>query len=250
MTRSRIRYIGTWVALAILITGSVMLLVLSWNSRFPDPPSPALMIMTWALMVAAGIFLFMLAVKKAHRLWIDESRSREARKSEEEKQQLTGKKKKSADPQKLDINASARKLLRRVPDGASLEEAGKMLLQLLAGELEIMSGIFYVKKKDTFRAVSTYAIVSTGEPYSFREGEGLSGQVARNQHVMVLTRLPEGHLEVYSGLGKAKPAYLAMVPLVRRNRTVAVLECSGYRYEPQDIENMFRILSRDLMQKL
>ena len=49
---------------------------------------------------------------------------------------------------------------------------------------------------------------------------------------MVLTRLPEDYLEVYSGLGKAQPSYLAIVPLIHKGRTIAVLECSGYRYDP------------------
>ncbi len=88
------------------------------------------------------------------------------------------------------------------------------------------------------------------ENYTFKSGEGLSGQAAKNQQVMLLTRLPEGHLEVYSGLGKAPPAYLAIVPLVHKGKTMAVLECSGYRYEPDAIENMLRIFARDLMDKL
>ena len=67
---------------------------------------------------------------------------------------------------------------------------------------------------------------------------------------MVLTSLPEDYLEVYSGLGKAQPSYLAIVPFIHKGRTMAVLECSGYRYDPHDIENMFRIFARDLMDKL
>jgi hypothetical protein len=31
---------------------------------------------------------------------------------------------------------------------------------------------------------------------------------------------------------------------------MAVIECSGYRYNPDAIENMFKILARDLMDKL
>jgi hypothetical protein len=57
-------------------------------------------------------------------------------------------------------------------------------------------------------------------------------------------------MDVYSGLGKARPAYLAIIPLIHKNKTVAVLECSGYKYDPHDIENMFRIFSRDLMDKI
>lgn len=243
------QYIATWIALAVLLSGSVMLLVLSWNGLFPGPPAAALMILTWLLVAASGIFLFMLAVKKAQRLYIDEARRLEQERSETEKR-LQAKKRRSGDQQQMDFTAMARKLVRRIPDEASLEEAGKMLIQYLARDLEIMSGIFYLKKKQQFEAISTYAVVNPEEPYSFREGEGLSGQAAKNGQVMMLTRLPEAHLEVCSGLGKAKPAYLALVPFVRKNRTVALLEFSGFRYAPHDIETLCRILARDLMQKL
>lgn len=226
-----------------------MLLVLSWNSLFRGSPSPALMILIWMLIAASGIFLFMLAVKKAHQRWIDEAGSLEQQKPQPG-DRSSGKKDRSPGPKTLDSTSAARKLVSRIPESSSLEEMGGTLLQYLARDLEIMSGIFYVKTKEQFEATSTYATVTAEEPYSFREGEGLSGQAAKNRQVMVLTQLPEEHMEVYSGLGRSKPAYLAIVPLVHRNRTVAVLECSGYRYDPHDIEHMFRIFSRELMQKL
>ena len=93
-------------------------------------------------------------------------------------------------------------------------------------------------------------MTGTSESYTFKSGEGLSGQVARNQQLIVMTSLPEGHLEVYSGLGKAPPAYLAIVPLIHKGRTVALIECSGYRYEQANIESMFKIFARDLMDKI
>jgi hypothetical protein len=249
MLKSKIQYILTWAALVVLLIGGILLVALSWNGIQPGMPSPVMLIMIWIAISASGIFLFMLAVKKAHRLLVDEERnlkepeSNIAEKSPRQKDA-------SKEKQVLDFTASARKLVRRIPEDASLEEAGKGLLKNLARELEIMAGVFYVRKKSQFVAVSNYAKASPEEPYSFKEGEGLTGQVARNQRVMILTRLPEEHLEVYSGLGKAPPAYLAIVPLILKNKTVAVLECSGYRYDPHDIENMFRIFARELMEKL
>lgn len=249
MQRSRILYMLTWVALVVLLTGGISLLILSWNGILTNPPSPVLMIFFLIAMAGSGIFLFMLAVKKAHRLMVDEERSRKEKESEIN--ETSGDRKHpSKDNQILDVSATARKLVRRIPDNAKMEDAGKILLKNLARELEIMAGIFYIGKKGQFEATSMYAMASPTEPYSFREGEGLTGQVARNQQTMLLTRLPEEHLEVYSGLGKSNPAYLAIVPLIHKNKTIAVLECSGYRYDPHDIEKMFRIFSRELMEKL
>ena len=246
MRKSTLQYIFTWVSLGLLLGGTLFLVAISWNSRVTGTFSPPLVVLLWFFTSASGIYLFMLAVKKAHRQWITEKRDLEKEKAR------AGISAEAADPsaQSMDFAAIARKLVRRTPEKAALEEIGKGLLKNLARELEIMSGIFYVEKEGSFEAVSTYALVASIEPFEFKSGEGLTGQVARNQQLMVLSRLPEGHLEVYSGLGKALPSYLAIVPLIHKGHTIAVIECSGYRYKPQEIENMFRIFSRDLMNKL
>ena len=150
----------------------------------------------------------------------------------------------------MDFAAIARKIVRRTPENAALDELGKGLLKNLARELEIMSGIFYLEKNGSFEAVSNYALVGSHQPYTFTSGEGLTGQAARNQQLMVISQIPEGYTEVYSGLGKAMPSYLAIVPLIHKGKTIALIECTGYKYSPQEIENMFRILARELMNKL
>jgi hypothetical protein len=243
------QYILTWISLGVLLISGVGLLAVSWNGSLSGEPSPSLMTLLWMTMSASGIYLFMLAVKKAHRLMINEERRR---KDEETPSKELSRESKSnqKDNKSLDFSATARKLVRKIQEETPMEQMGEDLLKQLAKELEIMSGIFYVRNKNLFQAVSSYALANPREPYSFEEGEGLSGQAAANRQIMMLTNLPEEHLEVYSGLGKARPSYLAIVPLIHKEKTIAVLECSGYRYAPGDIESMFRIFSRDLMEKL
>jgi len=246
MRKSTLRYIGTWASLLLLLAGIVLLVVISWNSRITGSFSPLLVVLVWVITSASAIYLFMLAAKKAHRQWITEKRELES----ETVPAKTPAPKKDTTSRNLDFTGVARKLVRKAPENASLKDLGEGLLKNLARELEIMSGIFYLENKGSFQAISTYAMSNSPAPHEFTLGEGLTGQAARNQELMVLNRLPEGHLEVYSGLGKAPPSYLAIVPLVHRGRTVAVIECSGYKYDPHDIENMLRIFARDLMNKL
>jgi len=249
MRTSKLRYIFTWLALVLLLGCGTLLMILSWNSKLTGPLSPTWPILLWSLISLTGIYLFLLAVKKAHRQWVNEKRE-----LEQAEKALINKNTLKADSVKekkdLDFAATARKIVRRIPENIARDQLGSFLLKQVARELEIMSGVFYSQKKGVYKAVATYAMASSTEPYTFKSGEGLSGQVAKNQQVMVLTRLPEGHLEVYSSLGKAAPSYLAIVPLVHKGKTIAVLECSGYRYDPGDIENMFRIFARELMLKL
>ena len=249
MQKTKIQYILTWASMGIMLLSGIGLMAVAWNGIAGGSPSQSLVVLLWICMSASGIYLFMLAVKKAHRTWITDMQEQK-----KEDSGATGRasetRSKSKDSQSLDFSATARKLVRRIPEEASLEEGGKELMKNLAKELEIMSGILYLRKGTRFEASTSYAIASSTEPYVFKEGEGLSGQVARNQQLMVLTRLPEGHLEVYSGLGKAEPKYLALIPFIQKGRTVGLLECSGYRFDPKDIESMFRILSRDMMEKI
>ena len=249
MRRSRIQYILTWVSLAVMMACSTLLVAIAWNSRIIGSVSPSLVILSWIGISASGIFLFMLAVKKAHRQWINEKRELEKEAREAKKKPSKGKSS-SRENKTLDFATVARKIVRRIPDNIAQEQLGKLLLKNLARELEIMSGVYYAEKKGKFLVEATYAKISTSEPFTFKSGEGLPGQAAKNQQLMVLTSLPKDYLEVYSGLGKAPPSYLAIVPLVHKGKTWAVLECSGYRYEPGDIENMFKIFTRDLMDKL
>lgn len=239
----------TWVTIGVMLTAGLGLMVASWNGAVKGTPSPFLMILLWTCMSASGIYLFMLAAKKAHRLWIHEERRRKQSGTPVPEPDPQGKRA-SKDKHSLETAATARKLVRRVPEDASMEEAGRVLMKNLARELEIMSGILYLRKKNVFEAVATYAFSTAGEPYAFKEGEGLSGQVARDHQITIFTSLPEGYLEVCSGLGKSEPSYLAIVPFIHKNKAIAVLECSGYRYDPHDIETTFRILSRDLMEKI
>jgi two-component system chemotaxis sensor kinase CheA len=251
MLRSRIQYILTWVSFVVLMACSTLLVAIAWNSRITGGVSPTPLTLLWIGISISGIYLFMLAVKKAHRQWINEKRELE-KEAREAKRKSSDPKSSSQEKKALDFAAVARKMVRRVPENSNIaqEQLGMLLLKNLARELEIMSGIYYVEKRGKFLAEATYASAVTIEPHTFKSGEGLPGQVAKNQQLMILTSLPQDYLEVHSGLGKAPPNYLAIVPLVHKGKTRAVLECSGYRYEPGDIENMFKIFARDLMDKL
>lgn len=249
MKTSKLRYILTWIALSVLLICCTLLVALAWNSRILATFSPSSIILLWVSISSSAIYLFLLAVKKAHRQWITEERQDLEKQGAAEKE-MQSKRASSEGKQQMDFASIARKLVRRIPEKIALEELGKLLMKNFARELEIMSGVYYVEKNGTFEETATYALVKAEGPLSFKSGEGLTGQVARNRQLIVLTQLPEEHLEVYSGLGKAKPAYLAITPLVYKNKTIALLEFTGYRYDAPEIEKMLRVFSRELMDKL
>jgi hypothetical protein len=147
MPKSILQYIITWVSLCVLLAGIVLLVAFSWNSQLSGSFSPVLLVTVWFLTSASGLYLFMLAVKKAHRQWITEKRELEKAQTPAEKSTPAPDRKKRS----MDFAAIARKIVRRTPENAALEELGKGLLKNLARELEIMSGIFYLEKKRQLR---------------------------------------------------------------------------------------------------
>ena len=58
----------------------------------------------------------------------------------------------------------------------------------------------------------------------FRLGEGLVGQAMVERRVIHIAPVPEGYLQIVSGLGAARPAGVLFAPMTARGETVAVLE--------------------------
>lgn len=151
----------------------------------------------------------------------------------------------------FDMQAVASKIVRRTSPDSQPERWGKQLLSLLVSEIEIMSGIFYIKDSDGhFESLATFAYPHAGVPYSFREGEGLTGQAVKNRQTAVFRNIPDEYTRVFSGLGKSKPSYLAIVPIVISDEVIAVTELAGFRWADENLEQFFNILTRELTAKI
>ena len=66
-------------------------------------------------------------------------------------------------------------------------------------------------------------------PSTFRLGEGLVGECARERKPIVLTHLPPDYLQISSGLGKAAPVQAVAWPVVSQDTLMGVLEIASFR---------------------
>jgi HAMP domain-containing protein/signal transduction histidine kinase/CheY-like chemotaxis protein len=64
-------------------------------------------------------------------------------------------------------------------------------------------------------------------PREFSIGEGLVGQVAFEKERILLTNVPKDYIKISSGLGKAKPANLIILPVLFENNVKAVIELAS-----------------------
>jgi len=238
MTPSSFKYLSTWISLIIAVLSSVVLFYLSINNESVAINRFILTIIAWALLTGSVIFLFLKASSK-------DVREEEISTSSPEKKSFKTSKTVKAD--KLDIPSLANKIVRKAGKAEKPGALGKQLLNVCVKELEIMAGVFYyADENNVFKPEASYANPNPDVPYSFKPGEGITGQVAKNKQVMVIRKIPDEHAEVFSGLGSAKPSYIALIPFVINDQTKAVLEVAGFRWHNEALEQLFQIVARDL----
>jgi len=243
--RLRKQYTRSWIAYFAVIIAATVLLLLAWNPAGEMDGVLLTSVIAWVIIAASTIVLFMSASRRAlaHRISRLEqvetgiSRSRAGRTTVK-------------DGEQLDIQAVAGKITRRVDPADDPEKWGAQLLGMLVNEIEIMSGVVYKKGRGgSFTSMATYALPHAEAPYTFKEGEGLTGQAVKNGQVVVYRNIPEAYGNVFSGLGAGKPAYLALVPMESAGKIDTVVEVAGYRWSASNLEQLFQLIARDLSAK-
>jgi PAS domain S-box-containing protein len=105
------------------------------------------------------------------------------------------------------------------------------MTQVLFGHLgpvmHIGHGVFYVYEEEQrrLRLLGSYALRDrkTLDQY-FSLGQGLVGQCALERSPITISQPPADYVRISSGLGDATPAAIAVLPVVRNDRLLGVLE--------------------------
>ena len=240
------QYIFTWIALISIILSVTFLLVITAFALLPAGIRTLTGFIAWAMAVVPAIFLFLAGsrgtlVKMLYRGEDPESVA-------ETPGNLPPA---PGDKKTMDIHSVAGKITRRTNPRQAPGQWGREIINMLVSEIEIMSGLFFYRDQhDTFTAMASYAFPHNEAPRQFVEGEGLNGQVAKNGQVQVIRNIPEQYGSVFSGLGSGKPAYLAIIPLVVEEHTIAVIEVAGFRWSDENLEQLFHVIARMLSEKI
>ena len=126
------------------------------------------------------------------------------------------------------------------------EKFSETLLRNFSKTFNIVQGVVYVKNKDSFVTSNTYAFYKTETAKSFQIGEGITGQVAKNQKFLYIDNVPKNYITVLSGLGDGSPKYLAFIPIISKDKTIAVIEFTMFEKLPNPTENIFNSIAQKL----
>jgi len=115
-----------------------------------------------------------------------------------------------------------------------LNTVTKRILSELAQVVTAHHGAFYILKQDEetlqvkLKLFAAYAYSNEKSiPREFAIGEGLVGQCAFEKERILLTHVPMGYIKINSGLGKAKPANVIILPVLFENNVKAVIELAS-----------------------
>jgi PAS domain-containing protein len=103
-------------------------------------------------------------------------------------------------------------------------------------ELELLACYAFERKKYLDRII--------------KPGEGLVGQCYLERHPLYLTKVPPDYISITSGLGKANPGCILIVPLNLKDSTIGVLEIASFspfmKYELEFIEKVAEAFAQSI----
>ncbi|MFI5289251.1 MAG: HAMP domain-containing protein, partial [Polyangia bacterium] len=125
----------------------------------------------------------------------------------------------------------------------NLQSLTDQILSELTPVVGAQHGAFYLAERDGAQAnlklTSSYAYVARKHLSSrFALGEGLVGQCALERKPIVVTEVPEGYVQIVSGLGEAPPRNIAVFPVFFEDQVRGVIELGSF-HEFTPVQVMF-----------
>lgn len=141
------------------------------------------------------------------------------------------------DGEQVDTSSLSQEILNKIKETAAAKEAPQVILEkalrVVCTQLEASQGAVYVTaQQGQTRFLELCASFAYMKPDSqlvrFEFGEGLPGQVAKEGQAANLNKVPDGYIQILSGLGKASPKNLLLVPIMAENKVAGVVEIASF----------------------
>lgn len=137
-----------------------------------------------------------------------------------------------------------------VTEAETTEKKSERILKNLANKYKAVQAVSFMlsPETETYTTSATYAFYSEETEREFKNGEGLTGQVAKNQKFLYIDNVPENYIKILSGLGNGTPKYLILFPIIHNDKTIGVVEFATFSQIPRDSEQVFEKLKDELGQ--
>ncbi len=142
-------------------------------------------------------------------------------------------------------------ILSNIEKHSYINKFAESLLIKFAQEFRVVQGITYVKnvKTNKFEVVATYALYGKKENNIFETGIGINGQVVLNKKMKIIKDIPEGYINVVSGLGSSSLGNMLIMPFVYNGETVALTEIASFEPFPDYINEIYNKINNKIAEK-
>jgi HAMP domain-containing protein/CheY-like chemotaxis protein/signal transduction histidine kinase len=114
----------------------------------------------------------------------------------------------------------------------NLMAVAQLLLSELAPVVGAHLGTFYMAEsaeaETTLRLLSAFGMNGNQAPESYKIGQSLIGQCARDKGRILITDVPRDYIRVTSSLGEAAPASIVLLPVLFEGEAKAVVELASF----------------------
>ncbi len=107
------------------------------------------------------------------------------------------------------------------------------VITFLAKYLDAQTGVFYLydEKNEELKIAASYAFNKRKSLNDcFKIGEGLIGQAALEQEMILITNLPKDYTQIISAIGEAIPRNVVAIPFVYEKTLKGVIELAAFHY--------------------
>src|SRR6201747_1010679 len=134
------------------------------------------------------------------------------------------------------LKTSRERFTRMLQGQDDLTVVSSMILSELATLVSAQHGVFYTMTSPSAHGAERVLELQAGYGYderkhlstSFRLGEGLVGQCAKEKKRILLTDVPEDYVRINSGLGEAVPLNIIVLPVLFEGSVRAVVELASF----------------------
>ncbi|MGP7816660.1 response regulator [Niallia sp. 01092] len=120
------------------------------------------------------------------------------------------------------------------PRAEDFKFLANLFISQITPAIEAQYGVFYIKEglgeRQCLDIIATYGFVNNNEgKQSFLLGEKLVGQCALENRPINITQIPNDYIEIESGIGKAAPKHILILPIEYKGEVLAVIEFASVK---------------------
>lgn len=218
--------VTTWTLLLVITCIIAIVLLFASSPNFSNGYYSTILLIILMLQVVLAARLGMLGTKITQTyIKSEEDHNATVQINDENYEQEVDKKIMEATDNMFNING----LTSEIKQSDDWKIFGDSLLYALSKQIDVATGIVYKCNDDTFDAVATFAYYNDEQPKSFKIGEGISGQVIKDHKAMFLNELPNKNLTIISGLGQIEVNNLAIIPILKDNNAIGLIEIATFK---------------------